>query len=1027
MREKMEFKKSMIILILAIFLVSIAGVCAADANETVTASEDANQMDVSSSNVIDEDNLKTSEGNAAFTQANDDESDSQTLSADEGNYSNLRTDIENGGNLTKSYYRYHEGDGDTIEITNPMTINGNGAVIDMAGSNIRAFYVSASPVIIKNLTIKNANYTSGEGGAIYFGYGSSGTFEYCNFTNNTATGGGAAVYYYFEISGTFEYCNFANNTATTGGAVYMDSGTVENCNFTDNAASDGGGGAVYFGSTQISTVSNCNFVNNTATGGGGAVYFKGESRLSNSNFTDNKVTSDRARGGAVFLSRECIVTNCNFAGNIAPNHCGAIYMFSGTVENCNFTNNRANGDNGRAGAIYFSGISFVHTVSNCIFTDNHAVVGADIYADKDGVTADTCIFKNASQTTYQVTILPPTLNVDNFTTVYNSGEKLTFDLKTNEGTPVYNGNISISVYYKNNNSWFVNCSCLSGEGWNVDLPAGLYYAVFNTEYAEFKPINRTITIIPDTSFWALNHAINANDTSEVNLTNDYCYDPDFDGEFADGIVINRPVTINGNGHTINAQAKARVFNVAASGVTINNLTIKNANYTGNGGAIYFSQSGSVTNCNFTNNQATGSYPDGNGGAIYFGEDSEGSVTNCNFINNTATMDGGAVYIGASHSSVANCNFINNKAESDGGAIYMFSGSVENCNFTNNTSHYGGAIIMGSGSVKNCNFTNNTATNGGAIYHAASLDDEVINCNFINNKAEYEGGAIYFQGGCFELSVKNCNFTNNTADDDGGAIHFDENSELSVTNCNFAGNNATVGSAIYFCVSPYTLTISNSTFLNNRANADENTPLNVTINENNITITFMGQDNLLNAIYSVSDVSFTNVTYWGANGITNTGSSTITPSKSNREAGQNITVGIVVNDELVLNEVKVTDENGTIVLDISVGDNYYILVRHDEDSYYTEAEKAISNMKFHVNVTEKETTNKTVNITAKSNIYNEVVPGKLLFILPNNIEINATYASNGTWWAVHTFEDYAFYQLNASYIGLDNLTVSNATI
>ena len=35
----------------------------------------------------------------------------------------------------------------------------------MAGSNIRAFTVSASGVTIKNLTIKNANY-GGSGGAI---------------------------------------------------------------------------------------------------------------------------------------------------------------------------------------------------------------------------------------------------------------------------------------------------------------------------------------------------------------------------------------------------------------------------------------------------------------------------------------------------------------------------------------------------------------------------------------------------------------------------------------------------------------------------------------------------------------------------------------------------------------------------------------------------------------------------------------------------------------------------------------------
>lgn len=53
--------------------------------------------------------------------------------------------------------------------------------------------------------------------------------------------------------------------------------------------------------------------------------------------------------------------------------------------------------------------------------------------------------------------------------------------------------------------------------------------------------------------------------------------------------------------------------------------------------------------------------------------------------------------------------------------------------------------------------------------------------------------------------------------------------------------------------------------------------------------------------------------------------------------------------------------------------------------------------------------------------------KLLFILPNGKNITATYVGNGTWWAVHTFEDYAVYPVNATYVGLDNVTINNATI
>ena len=303
--------------------------------------------------------------------------------------------------------------------------------------------------------------------------------------------------------------------------------------------------------------------------------------------------------------------------------------------------------------------------------------------------------------------------------------------------------------------------------------------------------------------------------------------------------------IDGRGAVIDmAGSTIRAFNVYGSGITIKNLTIKNANYNGDGGAIYFSSSGTVENCNFTGNKAK------YGGVVYF--NSKGTVSNCNFTNNTASRDGGAIYFKGT-GTVTNCNFTNNKATGDysyGGAVYFWSnGEVRNCNFTANTAtELGGAILMGEGSVENCNFTDNQATvNGGAI------------------------------------------------DMDSGTVE----------NCNFTANTATNGSAIYFySISAQKSAVSNSTFLNNRANAKD---LQVTKNENNITIIFTGNNIILNAIYSRNDaeVSFSNVTYWGANGIVNT--DTYKPSISNNAAGQNITVSIVINDKIDSNEVYVTDE------------------------------------------------------------------------------------------------------------------------
>ena len=99
--------------------------------------------------------------------------------------------------------------------------------------------------------------------------------------------------------------------------------------------------------------------------------------------------------------------------------------------------------------------------------------------------------------------------------------------------------------------------------------------------------------------------------------------------------------INGKGATIDmAGSTIQAFTVKASGVSIKNLTIKNAKYEDSGGTIYLNYGSSCTveNCNFINNTAN------KGGAIYVAYGSEGSVENCNFINNTAFRDGGAIYM-----------------------------------------------------------------------------------------------------------------------------------------------------------------------------------------------------------------------------------------------------------------------------------------------------------------------------------------------------------------------------------------------
>lgn len=138
------------------------------------------------------------------------EKDLGALSNVSSTYSELSSEIGSGGNITLKHDYYAYDSGESIEITDDNSvINGNGAIIDMAGSHVQAFKVNASGVTIKDLTIKNANvenYVSGVGGAIYFS--SSGFVENCNFLNNIAYDGGAV---YFRESGEVTNSNFENN------------------------------------------------------------------------------------------------------------------------------------------------------------------------------------------------------------------------------------------------------------------------------------------------------------------------------------------------------------------------------------------------------------------------------------------------------------------------------------------------------------------------------------------------------------------------------------------------------------------------------------------------------------------------------------------------------------------------------------------------------------------------------------------------------------------------------------------------
>ena len=138
-----------------------------------------------------------------------------------------------------------------------------------------------------------------------------------------------------------------------------------------------------------------------------------------------------------------------------------------------------------------------------------------------------------------------------------------------------------------------------------------------TEENELSADAGTFTDLAD----AIEHAVD-----DLILTKNYTYSTG-DSSYSDGIVINKTITIDGNGFTINGNNQARAFSISAPNVVLKNFNFVNNKATDNGGAIWFTDAGTVRNCNFTGNSANN-----NGGAVYFNH--TGTVTNCNFINNS---------------------------------------------------------------------------------------------------------------------------------------------------------------------------------------------------------------------------------------------------------------------------------------------------------------------------------------------------------------------------------------------------------
>ena len=330
----------------------------------------------------------------------------------------------------------------------------------------------------------------------------------------------------------------------------------------------------------------------------------------------------------------------------------------------------------------------------------------------------------------------------------------------------------------------------------------------------------------------------ANATSELNLTRDYAYDEDSDRDYKDGIGIDKSITVNGNGFTIDGNKLAKSFKVNSNNVLLININFIN-NVGTNGASVYWEgNNGSIVNCSFVN--CSSGYggavnwrgPDGyladsifignsasnRGGAVYW-VDVGGIISDCSFINNFAGEYGGAVSWYHNDGYLANSVFVNCSAGLWGGAIHWLGsdGVLDNCSFVNSSAtEYGGAVVwFGSdGILANCSFVNSSSNfSAGAVY-LASVNGVLDNCSFVNSSATEYGGAVsWYNGGG---ALFDCSFVNSSVGDYGGAVYC-AGSDGILSGCNFVNSTSYgsgYGGAVYWIAENGVL--ANCSFVNSSA-------------------------------------------------------------------------------------------------------------------------------------------------------------------------------------------------------------------
>ena len=879
------------------------------------------------------------------------------------------------------------------------------------------------------------------------------TIEKSNFTNNIAKYGGAVLTDGEDI--TFDGCEFENNTALEAGAIYLQSNmtTVSNSTFKDNAALVGG--AIVGGISKVeeywvddrdgghwdyyivlkgiqNTISNSTFINNEAESAGAILWIGNNGVITdNSHFISNKhanvfdtiatalnkafdftineteyenYLSEALTIGTMIESYYEDQYSYSFE-NVTLNRDagGAVYWFGhgGSVEYSTFTQNRAN----KGGAVYWENDDGWIVYSN--FTDNeaYAIDHVDVvknttyiiyyynYTDEnihdwkynyansiDNPTARYFLvndrvnsLREELSSQYGLDVEYVYGKIENYTEkgtyIYDVTVKYVFKMSKNQ-TIEYTVPGQGGAIYSNTNSLGVNGYF---EGNTADY-GGAVYGVYG------EIVN---------SHFTNNSAVKGGAVYARNQSG-----PIFESTFENNYGISKEMsfaTVAREDHVIHIENPETSYN----GIIYTNVLKYNEAFK------YFEfieplMNQSIIGFIVIDESRSQLVPEGYEPQDTQDETGEGDYGRqipsdyYGVIEYGDGEGGDSYFIATLHYivSIIKYDFSTADGLSYGGAVYIEGDNTDNIN-----------------TIEASNFTNNTADYGGAVYVGGEMNS-IASSQFANNTAKY-GGAIYNHGNMTSIEG---NFYNNTARY-GGAIYSDE--IIGIFNSEFMFNKAYRGSAIY---SNATLIyVESSALLENQAHATSIiTSATVDGNDIYVTVTFEGNDNLMNAMFVENGFELHDVYYWAHEGIVN--SNDENPGLTSLEDGINITLALLnvhfPSDITYINMTNIQGQTTFYVPSVRSG-RYYVIASHEEDNYYTRMGS--------FEVVQVGTEPTFIDIQVEDIFYrqNETVN----ITLANVMEGNVTVYVNGEFYSVEKLTN-GFASLNLSNlkVGSYNITV-----